>query len=302
MYCCPPPSHREGDALSDHDNSQDRNPTPDRAEDNAFFPSPYSLSQYTSDKTDFDGLATHDTYSGGTWKILTIATEERYMLMKNGKFFSTGNHPVETLLPLHHMVEAGYGIDVATISGGPGKFEWWAFPKEDDAIAATWERTEHEFKSPKRLADVIAEGLDNYAAIFIPGGHGAMNALPFDQDVRDALDHFIDNDKLIITLCHGPAALLAASVGRDTNPFAGYKITAFPDSLDFGANLEIGYLPGEMPWKLGEALKKDGIEIINADMSGATTRDRNLLTGDSPLAANQLGKDSVTALLEKFGN
>ncbi len=28
-------------------------PTPDQAEDNAFFPSPYSLSQYTSPKTDF---------------------------------------------------------------------------------------------------------------------------------------------------------------------------------------------------------------------------------------------------------
>ena len=35
--------------------SQDRNPSPDLAEDNAFFPSPYSLSQYTASKTDFDG-------------------------------------------------------------------------------------------------------------------------------------------------------------------------------------------------------------------------------------------------------
>lgn len=43
---------------------------------------------------------------------------------EDGAFFSTGNHPVETLLPLHHMAQAGYGIDVATISGGPGKFEW----------------------------------------------------------------------------------------------------------------------------------------------------------------------------------
>ena len=30
--------------------SQDRNPSPDLAEDNAFFPSPYSLSQYTAVK------------------------------------------------------------------------------------------------------------------------------------------------------------------------------------------------------------------------------------------------------------
>ncbi|NHN55738.1 protein deglycase HchA [Calidifontibacter sp. DB0510] len=288
--------------MTDNTASQDRNPTPDPAEDNAFFPSPYSLSQYTADKTDFDGLSTEDTYAGGRWKVLTIATGERYMLMKNGTFFSTGNHPVETLLPLHHMLEAGYDVDVATVSGGPGKFEWWAYPKDDEAVASAWRRLEDKFKSPRTLADVIAGGLDDYAAIFIPGGHGAMNVIPFNQDVQAALEHFLDNDKLLVTLCHGPAALLSASIGRDTNPFAGYRITAFPDSLDFGANLEIGYLPGEMPWKLGETLRKEGIEIVNEDMTGATTRDRNLLTGDSPLAANQLGKDAVAALLEKFGN
>lgn len=288
--------------MTDNQNSQDRTPTPDPAEDNAFFPSPYSLTQYTAGKTDFDGLVTDEKYTGGKWKILTIATEERYMLMKNGRFFSTGNHPVETLLPIHHMYEAGYGIDVATLSGGPGKFEWWAYPKDDEAVASAWEGTKEKFKSPRKLADVIADGLDQHAAIFIPGGHGAMNVIPFNKDVQTALEYFLDNDKLIITLCHGPAALLAGNIGRDSNPFSGYKITAFPDSLDFGANLEIGYLPGEMPWDLGGTLKKEGIEILNDDMTGATTRDRNLLSGDSPLAANQLGKDSVSALLEKFGN
>lgn len=283
-------------------NSQDRTPTPDPAEDNAFFPSPYSLTQYTSERTDFGGLVTDQKYTGGKWKILTIATDERYMLMRNGKFFSTGNHPVETLLPIHHMHEAGYGIDVATISGGPGKFEWWAYPEHDEAIASAWAGTKEKFRNPLKLSDVIAGGLNDYAAIFIPGGHGAMNVIPFDRDIQSALDSFLSDDKLIISLCHGPAALLAGSIGRDSNPFSGYEITAFPDALDFGANLEIGYLPGEMPWELGGTLKKEGIEIINDDMTGATARDRNLLTGDSPLAADQLGKDSVTALLEKFGS
>lgn len=288
--------------MSDSTKPEDRNPTPDHAENNAFFPSPYSLSQYTAPKTNFDGLATDEKYTGGTWKVLTVATEERYMLMTNETFFSTGNHPVETLLPLHHMLEAGYDVDVATISGAPAKFEWWAYPSEDDAIASTWKTTEEKFKKPLKLADVLASGLDDYAAIFIPGGHGAMNGLPFDKSVQEALTWFLESDKFIITLCHGPAALIAAGIGRESNPFAGYSVTAFPDSLDFGANLDIGYLPGEMPWKLGQALTKDGIVIVNEGMTGATTRDRNVLTGDSPLAANQLGKDSVLALLSKFGN
>ena len=281
---------------------QDRQPKPDPAENNAYFPSPYSLSQYTADKTDFDGLSTDEKYTGGRWKVLVIATDERYMLMQNETFFSTGNHPVETLLPLHHIAEAGYGIDIATVSGEPGKFEWWAYPKDDEAVGSAWEATKEQFKDPKRLAEVIEQGLDDYAAIFIPGGHGAMNGIPDSAVLGEALDFFLDNDRLVITLCHGPAGLLASGVGRDENPFSGYRIVAFPDSLDQGANIDIGYLPGKMPWALGEALETAGIVVENTEMTGATMRDRNLLTGDSPLAANQLGKDSVTALLEKYGD
>lgn len=57
--------------------SEDRNPTPDPAENNAFFPSPYSLSQYTAPKTDFDGVIAQDAYKG-PGKVLVIGTEERY--------------------------------------------------------------------------------------------------------------------------------------------------------------------------------------------------------------------------------
>jgi len=106
----------------------DKKPTVDPAEDNAFFPSRYSLQQYTSAKTDFDGLKFKTPYRGGKWKVLMVATDERYLLMRNGAFFSTGNHPVEMLLPMHHMDQAGFPIDVATLSGNPVKLEMWAMP------------------------------------------------------------------------------------------------------------------------------------------------------------------------------
>ena len=281
--------------------SEDRNPTPDPAENNAFFPSPYSLSQYTAPKTDFDGVIAQDAYKG-PGKVLVIGTEERYMLMQNGKFFSTGNHPVESLLPMHHILEAGFDIEVATITGAPVKFEWWAFPQEDEAVTSAWNKLEKKMKSPKRLSDVIDNELgekSEYVGVLIPGGHGAMLNLPESDSVRSVLDWALENDKIMISLCHGPAAFLAAGYGRDHNPFSGYTMCVFPDDLDAGANIEIGYLPGKMPWALGEALKAEGINIVNDTMSGATYRDRNLLTGDSPLASNALGKLSVEALLER---
>lgn len=73
---------------------------------------------------------------------------------------------------------------------------------------------------------------------------------------------------------------------------------AFPDSLD-AKTPEIGYMPGHLTWKFGEQLKALGVEIINEGISGATFKDRKLLTGDSPLAGNNLGKLAAGALLKE---
>lgn len=281
---------------------EDRNPTRDAAEDHAFFPSPYSLSQYTASKTDFDGgLATEPGEYTGPGQVLVIATEERYMLMQNGTMFSTGNHPVETLLPLHHILQAGFEVTVATPTGAPAKFEWWAFPGEDEAITSTWEALRDQFKQPVSLRDVVADQLgadSSYLGVFIPGGHGAMLGLNDNPEVGAVLAWAVERDRLVITLCHGPAALLAATGADGNSLFAGYQVCAFPDALDQGANVDIGYLPGQMPWALGAALQEAGMVLANEEMTGATTRDRNLLSGDSPLSANDLGKMSARALID----
>ncbi|MDA3625724.1 protein deglycase HchA [Saccharopolyspora sp. WRP15-2] len=278
-----------------------KNPTPDEAEDNAFFPSPYSLSQYTSSKTNFAGVQHKGEYTGGKWKILMIAADERYLLLEDGKFFSTGNHPVEMLLPLHHLIEAGFEVDVATIGGNPAKLELWAMPHEDEAVQATYESLKPKLKQPKKLTEVVADefGADSdYLAVFIPGGHAAVIGLPESEAVQDTLDWALANDKFIITLCHGPAALLAASLGKQESPFKGYSVCVFPDALDEGPNLDIGYLPGRLRWLVADRLTKQGLTVLNDDMTGKTHQDRKLLTGDSPLASNDLGLLAAGALIE----
>lgn len=278
-----------------------KDPTPDAAEDKAFFPSPYSLSQYTSAKTDFGGVQHKGAYTGGRWKVLMIATEERYVLLENGKMFSTGNHPVEMLLPLHHLMEAGFDVDVATVAGYPAKLELWAMPREDEAVLATYAALKGKLKQPKKLSEVVAKDLgadSDYLAVFIPGGHGAVVGLPASRAVQQTLDWAVANDRLIITLCHGPAALLAASLGRKESPLKGYSVCVFPDALDQGPNIEIGYLPGRLQWLVADLLSKQGLIVLNDDMTGKTHRDRNLLTGDSPLASNALGLLAADALLE----
>lgn len=281
---------------------ESKKPQPDPAEDQAFFPSEYSLGQYVAPVTDYSGSRA-GTVTDGPRRILMIAVDERYLPLKDGSLFSTGNHPVEMLLPLMHMIEAGYAVEVATPSGLMAKLEHWAFPSKDEAVQRAYAELLPKLRSPKSLSEVIDHELgaeSDYAAVFIPGGHGAMISLHRDERVGEVLRWALENQRFIITLCHGPAALLAASRGA-SKPFEGYSLAAFPDAMDEGPNVEIGYLPGELTWALGSALQADGMTLVNDDMKGTVHADRQLLTGDSPLAANALGQLAVRHLRGEAG-
>ena len=281
-----------------------KEPVRDRAEHNAYFPSEYSLSVYTSPKTDFDGFKFKKAYEGGKYKVLMVASDERYVQMKNGKLFSTGNHPVETLLPMLHIHHAGFEIDVATLSGNSVKLEMWAMPNEDKNVMDIYERYLPKLENPLKLSDILKKVTAEdspYLAVFFPGGHGALVNLPESRDVKELLKWAMKKDRKIVTLCHGPAALLAGSIDENKFLFDGYEMTVFPDSLDEGANQEIGYMPGKLKWLLAERLEKLGVKIINIGITGEVCKDRNVLTGDSPLAANNLGiltADELLAMVE----
>lgn len=105
----------------------------------------------------------------GKHKILVIAADERYLPTDNGKLFSTGNHPIETLLPLYHLHAAGFEFEVATISGLMTKFEYWAMPHKDEKVMPFFEQHKSLFRNPKKLTDVVASlnADSEYAAIFV---------------------------------------------------------------------------------------------------------------------------------------
>ena len=128
--------------------SESKKPQADEAEHGAYFPSVYSLGQYVPAKSDFDG-GEKRTVTEGPKKILAVMVDERYLPVEGEALFSTGNHPIETLVPLMHLSEAGYEIEIATPSGLMGKFEYWAFPKEDDAVKDAFETLLPKIRNPK---------------------------------------------------------------------------------------------------------------------------------------------------------
>ncbi|MES1965923.1 DJ-1/PfpI family protein [Psychrobacter sp. AH5] len=289
---------------------------PQEVEAGIYIPSKSSLKIAAPSKTNYDNTE-YDTPYKGNKKIMMVCTEQQYMTMENGNKFDTGNHPVEMMVPLLHFKKAGFEVDVFTPTGEPVKVEQWAMPEDDKDVKAIYSEYESKLNNPKSIAGFVAndmadsDGNNEYAAIFIPGGHGAMLGLPEDNNLGELLRWGHDKDLFVLAICHGPAALLAANLespdssNADDNTkrdfiFKGYKMVAFPTSMDKQMP-KIGYLPGPMPWYFAEKLEDLGVTISNKLASGQTHQDRKLISGDGPLAANDFGKMSAKALLKELG-
>lgn len=269
--------------------------------DGSFSPSKVALKLATVSKTDFKKID-YPKYSGEKSKILVIFSEQKNMKMQNGKLFSTGNHPVEALVPMLHLKNAGFEFTIATPNGKPVVFEMWAFPQKDENVKAIYAELKSQFENPLKLEDFIKNSItetNSYSAIFIPGGHGAMLGIPENQNVGKILNWAHQNNLFTISICHDPGSFLATSLDNQKFIYEGYKMAVFPDSVDNMTPI-IGYLPGKMPWALNEKLKNLGAIIVNSKADKTVCIDRKLITGASPLASNELGKLAVNTLLKEL--
>lgn len=249
--------------------------------------------------TDFGGKK----YTGDK-KIMVLCTEERYFKMTNGKLFSTGNNVQETMVPLMHLANAGFHFDVVTSTGKPAILEDWSIPQKDEAVLSFKMKHKQQFENPKSLKQLVENNElndnSNYICVFLPGGHGSMVGLPDDENVGKLLRWIEASDRYLVAVCHGPAAMLAAKVNSNNpHPYKGYKIVAFPDSGD-KQSPSIGYLPGQLPWLQCEELEKEGIQVMNKKITGATHVDRKLISGDSPKACDEMGKITVNELFKEL--
>ena len=274
---------------------------PTLEEDGSYSPSSLALNLGTVSVTDFEDIK-YTKYQGERSKILVIFTEDKNLEMKNGKQFSTGNHPVEALVPMLHLKNAGFDFEIVTPTGKPVVFEMWAFPNEDEHVKAIYKEYQSNFEQPKKLTDFITNSFENdssYAAVFIPGGHGAMIGIPEDRNVAKALTWAHNNDLFTITLCHGPGSLLSTTLDNQKFLYEGYNMAVFPDAVDEMTTM-IGYLPGHMKNGVSERLKNLGATIVNTESDETVCVDRKLITGASPLASNELGKLAVQTLLKEL--
>ncbi|MEV4258547.1 type 1 glutamine amidotransferase domain-containing protein [Spirillospora sp. NPDC049652] len=227
-------------------------------------------------------------------KILFVLTGADHWTLADGGKHPTGFWAEEAVVPYEAFTGAGHTVTVATPGGvvppvdaGSLTAEALGGQAEADRTAATLKRD--EFAAPVKLEDVE---LDDFDAVFYPGGHGPMEDLATDAASGRLLVRALDEGKPLGIVCHGPAAMLAATRADGSNAFAGYRITAFTNAEETLAGLA-----PKARWLLQDRLVEAGVDFREGEpWTPHVETDRSLVTGQNPASAAPLAAEMLTLL------
>lgn len=210
----------------------------------------------------------------------------------DGKLKKTGYELTE-LARFYWVLRAnGFAVDIASPNGGAapqvldgddmGEYDY-SFLNDPQSSA--------QARNTLKLADVNA---DDYQAVYFVGGKGAMYDFPQNPDIRRLLQQMLAAQKLIVAVCHGPAALLALDSANGPSFLAGKKLTAFTNAEEL---LLMPDAAQRFDFLLQSALEQQGA-VFDAGPRYLPNLvvDGNLLTGQNPWSVWQLAEATVRAL------
>lgn len=210
----------------------------------------------------------------------------------------TGLWLEELAAPYYAFVDAGYGVEIASIKGGRVPVD----PKSKKSIGENPPSVDRFLKDEKAKAKVAntppIEALDvtRYSAVFLPGGHGTMWDLPGSAALALAIVSTLEKGNVVAAVCHGPAGLVNARFGNGEPVVKGRKISAFTNSEEEAAGLA-----GEVPFLLETRLRELGAELHKApNFQPFAVADGNLITGQNPASAEKVAKLVIKQLKSKF--
>ncbi|BBB01708.1 putative DJ-1/PfpI-family transcriptional regulator [Actinacidiphila reveromycinica] len=228
-------------------------------------------------------------------RILFVMTGADHWTLADGTTHPTGFWADEAAVPYEAFRAAGHAVTVATPGGvvppvDPASLAAGANGGEDNArtVRAVVEGAP-EFASPVALAGVR---LDDFDAVYVPGGHGPMEDLAVDADAGRLLTSALDRGLPVGVVCHGPAALLAAVREDGGNAYAGYRITAFTNAEERLAGSADG-----ARWLLQDRLTEAGLEVEAGEPWAPHVEvDRNVVTGQNPASSGPLAAELLKKL------
>jgi putative intracellular protease/amidase len=211
----------------------------------------------------------------------------------------TGFYWEELALPYWAFRDAGYAVAFASPAGGmppadpeSAKPDGRAAPVQrflDDATAMA------DLAASHPVAEVNAA---DYAAVFLPGGHGTMWDMSQTPAVGAVVGQVFEQGGIVGAVCHGPAGLLAARLSDGTPIVAGRRINGFTDAEERAAGLD-----GVVPYLLETRLRALGgiFDGNPANFQPHAVRDGRLVTGQNPASSAPVAALMLAALADQVG-
>lgn len=264
-------------------------------------------------------MAADNAEAAAKGKILVVASSQDKMELADESIMNVGFFLNEFAVPTEYLAEKGYEIVLATPDGAKPVLDKGSNDKKffggNEAERAKAERFVNGL-SPISLQAAIDGGLEQYAGIFVPGGHAPMTDLMQNEKLGVILRYFHAANKPTAFICHGPVAALAALpnaaayrdalVKKDAKGameaakgwiYNGYQMTVFSDAEEWPGEVGKGK---EMPFHVEQALQIAGGVMVEGKLYQSNViRDRELITGQNPASDNDLAKEFYKALSNK---
>ncbi len=253
--------------------------------------------------------------------VLVVLSDAHHLDLQDGKRYATGFYLNELLVPVKMLRDAGHDVTFATPLGRAPAVDASSLDAQyfgGDAAQLAHHRalldklalTDARRSPVVSLARVAQQGYDRYDALYVPGGHAPMQDLVRSPELGRLLAAFHAANKPTALVCHGPAALLSAVAdprfverleAGQTAPqpawiYAGYRMTVISNVEEEQAKALLQ--GGAMKLYPQTALQQAGADYRSnaAPWSPFVVQDRELITGQNPASAGEVGKLLVQRL------
>ena len=182
----------------------------------------------------------------------------------------------------------GLEVDVASPRGGAVEADRYNPTEPFNAALLADEAVMKILEDTRATADLKA---DDYVAVYVVGGKGAMFDLPSDPALRQLLAEAWEGGAVVAAVCHGPAALADVRLSDGSLLVDGRAMTGFSNEEEtvFGKKWA-----KEFPWLLETAMRERGARWSNAPlMMPHLVVDGRLVTGQNPYSTVQVAEAIV---------
>lgn len=187
--------------------------------------------------------------------------------------------------------ENGLDIDVASPAGGAVVADEFDSSKPSNARVLADEQAMAKLAKTLATADVAA---DDYRAVFIVGGKGAMFDLPTDKSLQKLIARIYQDEGVVSAVCHGPAALVDVRLENGRYLVAGRRVSGFTNEEEkfFSEGMQDKY-----PFMLEDRLGERGAVFEGAllMLPHISVSDR-LISGQNPFSTALVAEAVVQAL------